>query len=389
MQTIRRVLFVVSIYKPNMGGVETSVESYCKELNKLGIATVILTKRFPLNLPSKARYSSTKVFRVLKPESNLDYKNTLKELLQNDELKADIIHVVGVRRPLPLFALLLSKFFNVPCLMTFVGGDVAPGPIWEEHKEDTINSIQQADAYSAYSSSIINDANNLLTLTKPIPVIKTGINLIKIQKLPTKKLAQKYFLCARRLVYDKGIDILLNAFAIVSTIFPDILLYIAGEGEEEHNLKTLAKTLKIQDKVIFIGTISLEELYTNMKGAIAHICPSRSEGGGNVNIEASACGCVPIGSKIGGIPEYIKDNETGLLFESENINDLSEKMIYLLTNPKDRDQLIKNGLEFAKSFSIETQTIKYLKIYSSITNSKDFKPWSKLTEDLYNEIKNR
>ena len=126
-----------------------------------------------------------------------------------------------------------------------------------------------------------------------------------------------------------------------------------------------------------------------MKGAIAHICPSRSEGGGNVNIEASACGCVPIGSRIGGIPEYIKDNETGLLFESENINDLSEKMIYLLTNPKDKDKLIKNGLEFAKSFSIEAQTIKYLNIYSSITNSKDFKPWSKLTKDLYNEVKHR
>ena len=47
MRKIKKVLFVLSIYKPNMGGVETSVESYCLEYNKRGIETVVLTKKFP------------------------------------------------------------------------------------------------------------------------------------------------------------------------------------------------------------------------------------------------------------------------------------------------------------------------------------------------------
>jgi len=48
-----------------------------------------------------------------------------------------------------------------------------------------------------------------------------------------------------------------------------------------------------------------------MKGAVAHICPSRTEGGGIVNYEAEASGCLAIGSDAGGIPEYIQDGVTG------------------------------------------------------------------------------
>ena len=50
MRQIKKVLFVLSIYKPNMGGVETSVESYCREYNKRGIKTIVLTKQFPEHL---------------------------------------------------------------------------------------------------------------------------------------------------------------------------------------------------------------------------------------------------------------------------------------------------------------------------------------------------
>ena len=64
MRKIKKVLFVLSIYKPNMGGVETSVESYCLEYNKRGIETVVLTKKFPENLPSYDVYDNTKVFRI-------------------------------------------------------------------------------------------------------------------------------------------------------------------------------------------------------------------------------------------------------------------------------------------------------------------------------------
>ena len=123
-----------------------------------------------------------------------------------------------------------------------------------------------------------------------------------------------------------------------------------------------------------------------MKGAVAHICPSRSEGGGNVNIEASACGCIPIGTNIGGISEYIKDNETGLLFKPENSDDLAKKIIKVLHDGATNDKLIKNGLLFAQDFSIKSQADKYITIYQKLVLKDTFVPWSDLTKEFKNVI---
>ena len=386
MRKIKKVLFVLSVYKPNMGGVETSVESYCREYNKRGIKTVVLTKKFPENLPDRDVYDNTLVFRIPKPDTDDEYRKFLKQILTIQELKADIVHVVGVRRPLPLFALVLARKFRVPCLMTFVGGDVSEGPIWQEHKIDSINSIAQADGYSAYSESIVDDARRVANVSGIVPVIKTGLDLNKIKNITPYHGCTPYIISARRLVYDKGVDILINAFADVSKLFPDLKLLIAGEGEEEENLKKLTCALELQNKIDFIGTIPLEKLYSYMKGAVAHICPSRSEGGGNVNIEASACGCIPIGANIGGISEYIKDGETGLLFEPENSDDLAKKIIKVLHNDGINDKLVKNGLAFAQGFSIKAQAEKYIKIYQELVSKDTFVPWSDLTKEFKNVI---
>ena len=386
MRNIKKVLFVLSIYKPNMGGVETSVEAYCREYNKRGIETVVLTKKFPDNLPEYDVYDNTKVFRIPKPDTDNEYRDFFKKILSIPELQADIIHVVGVRRPLPLFALILARKLHIPCLMTFVGGDVAEGPVWEEHKIDSINSIAQADGYSAYSESIVNDARRVANISGPVTIIKTGLDLNKIQNIKPYNSHVPYIISARRLVYDKGLDILINAFAKVSKHFPELKLLIAGDGEEEANLKKLTCASELQNKIDFLGTIPLNKLYSYMKSAVAHICPSRSEGGGNVNIEASACGCIPIGSNIGGISEYIKDNETGLLFESENIDDLANKIIKVLHNDRANDKLIKNGLVFSKDFSIEAQADKYISMYQNLVAKNTFIPWSELTKEFKNVI---
>ena len=364
MNKIKKVLFVVSIYKPNMGGVETSVESYCKEYKQRGIETVILTKRYPLDLPGYDIYYKTKVIRVLKPDTDEQYISTLNTILSDRRLKADLIHVVGVRRPLPLFALLLARHYKIPVIMTFVGGDVPTGisdsenQIWEERKNDTVNSILQADGYSAYSDSIVTGAKKLMPLNRDIKVLKTGIDIELINKVRPNNNEDKYILSARRLLYDKGIDILINAFNIVIRQIPDLKLYIAGEGEEKENLEKMVRDLKINNNVKFIGTIPLEVLYSYMKGASCHICPSRTEGGGNVNIEASACGCIPIGADVGGIREYIKDGITGLLFDKENAEHLADRIISVVNKKIDIENMKKNGFIFADEFSIKTQTTR-------------------------------
>ena len=82
----------------------------------------------------------------------------------------------------------------------------------------------------------------------------------------------------------------------------------------------------MDEKVIFIGTIKLSRGMSLLKGAKLTVVPSLSEGGGLVNVEAQASGCPVIASRVGGIPEYVKDGESGLLFEPGNYKELAEKI---------------------------------------------------------------
>lgn len=392
MEKINKVLFVSSLYFPVMGGIQTSIDSYCKELNKRGIETAVLTKKYPPELTDSDIHDNTYIMRVVKPETDTDYLNVLKQIISENKIHTDIIHVIGVRRPLPLFALLLSRYLSVPCLMTFAGSDVPNGliqeemAVWEERKIDTINSIKQADGYSAYSTGIAKCAQSLMPFLNEIPIFKTGIDLDMIEKVKPYHDSCDYILTARRFVYSKGIDILLRAFAIVKDKFPKLQLYIAGYGEEQDHLEQLVSSLNLNSRVRFLGTIPLKELYAYMKGAKAHICPSRTEGGGNVNIEASACGCIPIGSRVGGIPEYILDKKTGFLFESENIYELADCICRVMAFGDDILRMKQNGMSYAQEFSIASLTNRYLELYRSLKMRSNFEPWSTLTKEMWNEI---
>ena len=388
---IKKVLFVCSIYKPNVGGVETAVEELCSQYNSLGIETCVLTKKFPFDLPEYEKDNQTDIIRVKRPLTDTDYLELMKQLTSDIRLKADVIHVMGIRRPLPFFALFLARYYNIPIVMNFVGSDVLTSvnpedlKIWEERKEDTINSVQQADGFISFSEGITRAARNLLPQLNSVTTVYSGIDLAKINRVSPKTGLGKYIVAARRLIYNKGIDILIKAFETVHNEFPDISLYIIGDGPEKENLINLSKNMGLTSCIHFTGTLSLEELFAYMKGAILHVCPSRAEGGGIVNVEASACGCIPIGSNVDGIPEYIQDKISGLLFKSENYDDLAEKILEVIKNTERKNLMQQNGYLFAKTFDIEVKAQEYLSVYKNISSGK-LKAWSLLSKQMMEVI---
>lgn len=388
---IKKVLFVCSIYKPNVGGVETAVEELCSQYNSLGIETCVLTKKFPFDLPEYEKDNQTDIIRVKRPLTDTDYLELMKQLTSDIRLKADVIHVMGIRRPLPFFALFLARYYNIPIVMNFVGSDVLTSvnpedlKIWEERKEDTINSVQQADGFTSFSEGITRAARNLLPQLNSVTTVYSGIDLAKINRVSPKTGLGKYIVAARRLIYNKGIDILIKAFETVHKEFPDISLYIIGDGPEKENLINLSKNMGLTSCIHFTGTLSLEELFAYMKGAILHVCPSRAEGGGIVNVEASACGCIPIGSNVDGIPEYIQDKISGLLFKSENYDDLAEKILEVIKNTERKNLMQQNGYLFAKTFDIEVKAQEYLSVYKNISSGK-LKAWSLLSKQMMEVI---
>lgn len=165
--------------------------------------------------------------------------------------------------------------------------------------------------------------------------------------------------------YDiKGVDVLIKAFNKISSEYPDIKLKIVGHCEDRTPYERLADGNK---NIIFRKGVPFHQVIPELEKCIFFVLPSRTEGLPRVIVEAMASGKAVIGSRVGGIPEVVKENETGLLFESENHEELAEKMLILLDNPVLRQQMGEAGYQRAKEhFSPERYTELYHKFIERI-----------------------
>jgi glycosyltransferase involved in cell wall biosynthesis len=114
---------------------------------------------------------------------------------------------------------------------------------------------------------------------------------------------------------------------------PQVKLVIAGQGEEEQNLRSLAQELGITEQLLFTGHLDQSMLAAYMKNCLAIVLPSLTEGLPRVVIEAQLLGKPVIASRVGGIPEIITDGETGLVVEPEDWQALAQAMVKILEDP--------------------------------------------------------
>ncbi len=133
------------------------------------------------------------------------------------------------------------------------------------------------------------------------------------------------------LIYHKGIDILINAFSLLSSEKDNLHLFIAGDGDQKKSLEKLARDLNIDKHVTFLGFVGKPYGFINFLDII--IFPSRTEGLCSSILDALVMNKRIIASESGGIPEIINDGINGLLFCPGDIHDLSRKISVLLEKP--------------------------------------------------------
>jgi glycosyltransferase involved in cell wall biosynthesis len=109
----------------------------------------------------------------------------------------------------------------------------------------------------------------------------------------------------------------------------------------------------------------LAEIYS---AADVHVLPSLAEALGQVGLEAMACGTPVVGSRVGGVPDYVLDGRTGLLFEAGNADDLRAKLEWIIDRPQERRSLGAAGPALVRErFSIDTVIGSYLSLYDRLT----------------------
>lgn len=140
--------------------------------------------------------------------------------------------------------------------------------------------------------------------------------------------------CAARLVPEKGVDVLIGAFATVVQQFPRARLEVAGDGPERPRLEGLARRLGIQDHVMFHGWLQPVEMSRFWARAAIAVLPSRVEEGlGMVLVEAALAGCALVGSDLGGIRDIVRPERNGFLVPPEDSEALGAVLSRLLRDP--------------------------------------------------------
>lgn len=161
----------------------------------------------------------------------------------------------------------------------------------------------------------------------------------------------------------KGVDIMIKAFQLLSPKFPDVSLKIIGHCDNRKEYEDLAQE---NPRIIFQPGTEYDKIIAEFEGCKMVVAPSRTEAMSRVLLEAMACGKPVIGSRVGGIPEVITEDVDGLLFESENYEELAEKMAIILENPQLAGEF---GSKARKKVENDFLPDKYVELYHSFLNS--------------------
>lgn len=188
-------------------------------------------------------------------------------------------------------------------------------------------------------------------------MIYNPVDIEYIQKFSKKRVikAKAYFTTVARLAPEKDHETLIYAFAkfLHQEKYPDVKLYVLGEGPLQEKWQNLCIKLNVDAYVEFLGNVLNPYQYVN--GAMANILSSFGEGLPTVLIEAQAVNTLNIASNVkSGIAEILLDGEGGLLFEPGNTYDLANKMSDIYHKKINKTNMIKKSNEALNRFDVKT-----------------------------------
>lgn len=330
-------------------------------------------------------YSHLTLFKLINNRLNVEIFNKLyiksfnsyaqKIILDN---QASIMHAHFATEGYKLIN--LRKKLGIPLVVTFYGVD-ASYCLRNKRWIDRFKGLFEfADILIVLCEEVKQKLLNLGCSGEKIKIWDIGIDLNEFKfkkKLPKKEIK---FLIVARFVEKKGYFILLQALKKILGIHQNVNLTIIGYGPLKEKLLSEIEKLGIKHFVKLIDTAKVDNFSQLFKESLAEhdifILPSivarngDDEGGPPVVIaNAQACGLPVISTPVGGITRAITDNETGFLSRPGDIDDLVEKMNFLIKNPEVRSLIAIKARSFVeKAFSLHEQLKKLEQIYLSLSN---------------------
>ncbi len=295
--------------------------------------------------------------------------------------ESDLIHVIGYGHMCSTITIMkYQKKF--PVIMTTIGVSApisGPCSAWIRQQFDKFVGISQ-----------LKKLRKIIVIAEEEKkwCLKNGIDERKIKYLPVGisdeafidytddiSIKEKFGIEKPFIVYlgrihpQKGLKELLKAFSRVVNCVPQVKLVLAGPDNNYWNeLRKQANELNIARWIKYIGYISEEDKYNLLAASEFIVLPSMYELQGIVLVEAMAQKKPVIATNVGGIPDFVKDGQTGFLISYGDVNSLANKIIHLLTDHAIRKKMGENARIIAERYRWEKIIDEYEKLYQEILN---------------------
>ncbi len=276
--------------------------------------------------------------------------------------KVDLIHAHWAA-PSGLSAALISFLAARPFVLSIHGTDVtrfAGHPIAWPVIRQVVRRAHRVVCNSSFTAGYIRDLGVPDSRIDVLPCI--GVDTDRFH--PADNLHMEgAVLFVGNLTLQKRPDVLLEAFTRVSKAFPGKRLLFVGDGPQRKKLEERAGHLGIENRVSFLGAVPNAELPRIYRKAHVLVLPSEKEGLGQVVMEAMACGLPVLASRDGGIPDLVKNGETGFLFNPGDIGALAGYLKNLL---KDPEKAIRFGIRARRTAVSEFHGSNVIERYQSV-----------------------
>ena len=279
--------------------------------------------------------------------------------------------------------LILKKLKKETVIYTNVhGSDIVPEVPSQEKYQNLVKRLLEASTIiitpSHYYRKLVKEKYAIPNRIEVFP--SGGVNSSTFYENGDKKTtfeklqldsSKRYIGYVSRLDVGKGWDILLDAFHSLnqSNKVDDISLIMVGDGLERAQFEEKAEKYGLRDKIVHFPLLPQEKLNLIYNAIDVFCFPTTRKGEslGLVGLEAMACGTPIIGSSIGGLLDYIKDGENGLLFQPGEPKDLSDAIEkFLSLSDKEQEQLGEKAKETAMAYEVERIKGKLIEIFNSI-----------------------
>lgn len=182
----------------------------------------------------------------------------------------------------------------------------------------------------------------------------------------------------------KGLTILLEALPQVLQSFPETIVFVAGPGNPDEAMEVI--DFQLRDRIHFLGRISESEKANFLASVGLYVAPNTGgESFGIILAEALASGAKVVASDIPAFDSLLGHGKYGTLFESENSNDLAQKILDLFSNPDSGKAKAALGKDYAQNFDWDVVAEKIFDVYEmamvggrKVTLSSENRAWNKL-----------